>query len=185
MIKILFKFKFEYFLGMESKIILPILNISKFRLFLLCKFLITVHFLFLLFFISPLADLYSCIMLEETLFLSQIGLYFFSSFFLSLSAISQAMLRIRKKIVKDSQLRSCKNFTLFNLCWLCTRVFIFHRYVISANALSFQFINDISMSNMPTNNTRFIIIINYRMLIYSYIIGESILKIKIMIKNVA
>ena len=38
---------------------------------------------------------------------------------------------------------------------------------------------------MPTNNTRFIIIINYRMLIYSYIIGESILKIKIMIKNVA
>ena len=70
MIKILFKFKFEYFLGMESKIILPILNISKFRLFLLCKFLTTVHFLFLLFLISPLDDLYSCIMLEETLFLS-------------------------------------------------------------------------------------------------------------------
>lgn len=38
---------------------------------------------------------------------------------------------------------------------------------------------------MRTINTQFIIIINYRMLIYSYIIVDSILKIKIIIGNVA
>lgn len=41
------------------------------------------------------------------------------------------------------------------------------------------------MSDMCPNNTQFITIINYRILIYSYIIGESILKIKIITKNVA